>query len=99
MKIIWTPRALARVREIADYIARDRPKVAQRWALSVFDRVERLATSPKRGRMVPEARREEIREILHGKYRIIYRLDEDAVVSILTVRHGSRLFDSREIED
>ena len=81
-----------------DYIARARPKTAEKWSLAVFERVDRLAAFPKGGHIVPEAGRDEIREVLHGKYRIMYRLDEEAVV-ILTVRHGSRLFDRREIED
>lgn len=98
MKVIWTPLALAKVREISEYIALDRPKAAERWVVSVFDFVKRLARHPKRGRVVPEVGREDLREILHGKYRIIYRLDEDGSISILTVRHGSRLFDPKEIE-
>ena len=59
--------------------------------------MERLARSPKRGRVVPEAGREEIRELLYGQYRIIYRVEEGSV-SILTVRHGRRLLDLEEIE-
>lgn len=97
MRIHWSPLALAKVNEIIDYIARDRPMAAERWAVGVFDLVERLARSPKRGRVVPEAGREEIRELLYGQYRIIYRVEEGSV-SILTVRHGRRLLDLEEIE-
>ena len=97
MRIHWSPLALSKVDEIVDHIARDRPMAAERWAVGVFDLVERLARSPKRGRVVPEARREEVRELRHGQYRIIYRLDEGAV-SILTVRQGRRLLDLEEIE-
>jgi plasmid stabilization system protein ParE len=97
VRIHWSPLALAKVNEIIDYIARDRPMAAERWAVGVFDLVERLARSPKRGRVVPEAGREEIRELLYGQYRIIYRVEEGSV-SILTVRHGRRLLDLEEIE-
>lgn len=96
--IIWSPLALARIRETAERIARDRPKAAERWVVKVFDSVRPLTTSPKRGRVVPEAGREEIRELLFGKYRIIYKLEDDSI-SILTIRHCRRLFDLKEIED
>ncbi len=97
MKIVWTPLALAKVQEITAYIALDKPMAAERWANSVFEIVENLEASPKLGRVVPEAHREDIRELLHGSYRIMYRVEDDAI-SILTIRRGSRLFDPREIE-
>lgn len=37
--------------------------------------------------MVPERRRDDLREVIYGAYRVIYRLDSDQVV-ILTVRHS-----------
>jgi plasmid stabilization system protein ParE len=97
MKILWSPLALGQVQEIAEHIAHDKPGAARRWAEGVFRVADHLASSPKRGRVVPEIGREEIRELLHGNYRIIYRVEEGSV-SILTVRHGRRLLDKREIE-
>jgi plasmid stabilization system protein ParE len=47
--------------------------------------------------VVPEIRRPEIREIIHGAFRIIYRIEDDQVL-ILTVRRGRRLLDPSEIE-
>lgn len=89
--------ALAKVDEIVDHIARERPMAAERWAAGVFDLVERLMRSPKRGHVVPEAGREELRQLLYGQYRIIYRVEEGSVL-ILTVRHGRRLLDPEELE-
>ena len=37
MRIRWSPLALAKVDEIVDYIARERPMAAERWAVGVFD--------------------------------------------------------------
>lgn len=96
MKILWSPLALDQVQEIAEHIARDKPGAARRWAEGVFRAADHLGVSPKRGRVVPEIGREEIRELLHGNYRIIYRVEKDSV-SILTVRHGRRLLDKGEI--
>ena len=70
MKIIWQPLALERVHEIIDLIARDRPLAAERWAVGLFDLVEKRQPSPKRGRVVPEVGREQIRELLYRKHRI-----------------------------
>ena len=97
MKIIWQPLALKRVNETIDLIARDRPLAAEKWAVGLFDLVERLQQSPKRGRVVPEVGREQIRELLYRNHRIIYRLDPDSA-SILTIRYGRRLLDLEEIE-
>ena len=49
--------------------------------------MERLPAFPLSGRRVPEIRRPSVREIIQGDYRLIYRVDPDAVV-ILTVRHA-----------
>jgi plasmid stabilization system protein ParE len=97
MKIQWMPLAVTRVEEIVDLIAMDRPRAAEQWAVGVFDFVDKLERSPKRGRVVPELGREEIREIRYGQYRILYRLDPD-LIAILTVRHGRRLLDLGEVE-
>jgi len=48
------------------------------------------------GRKVPEAGRDELREVLHGTYRLIYRIEPTRVV-VLTVRHGRRQWDSSEV--
>ena len=71
---------------------------AEKWATGVFDLVEKLLGSPLRGRPVPEVGREEIRELLYGNYRIIYRFDEPDSISVLTVRHARRPLDLSEIE-
>jgi plasmid stabilization system protein ParE len=46
---------------------------------------------------VPELGRPHFRELIHEGYRILYRIDQDAIL-ILTVRHGRRLLDLSEIE-
>ncbi|MBN1351100.1 type II toxin-antitoxin system RelE/ParE family toxin [candidate division KSB1 bacterium] len=88
MRIIWSPRAIERIAEIAEYIAGDNPSAAGKWIDAIFDRVKTLEKFPEIGRMVPEANRKKIRELLFKSYRIIYRHDEEQI-SILTVRHGS----------
>ncbi|MGH9341024.1 MAG: type II toxin-antitoxin system RelE/ParE family toxin [Acidobacteriota bacterium] len=74
MRIVWSPLAIQRVREAAEYIARDKPGAAQRWIRGAFETVGRLAKLPHSGRVVPELGRPDIREVIYGFYRIIYRV-------------------------
>ena len=97
MRITWSPLAIQRVLEAAEFIALDKPEAAQRWAESTFDAVERLAEFPESGRTVPELGRQDVREIIHGAFRIIYRVDQ-AAIYVLTVRHSSQRFDPAETE-
>ncbi len=96
MKVIWSPLAIERLSEVVDYIALDRPMAAEKWALGAFDRVEQLETFPDSGRTVPEVGRTDIRELIYGKYRIIYGIKGDEI-SILTVRHCRQLLDENEL--
>jgi len=97
MKIIWSPLAVQRMTEIADYISRDNPTTAVNWAKAVFEKIENIVEFPYMERVVPEADRNEIRELIFKNYRIIYRVEIDHI-SILTIRHGRRLFSSEESE-
>jgi plasmid stabilization system protein ParE len=97
VKITWSPLAIDRVAEIAKYIAQDSPNSAQKWVESTFKIVERLEQFPKSGRIIPEIMQDDFREIIHGNYRIIYRLQSEGI-SILTVRHGRQLLPVDEIK-
>ena len=96
MKIVWSPLALLQADEISCYIAEDNLSAAERWLMGLFDQVDRLADYPESGRPVPEIRRSEVRELVYGEYRIIYRI-RAATVAILTVRHGRRLLSEADL--
>ncbi len=97
MKLIWSPLAIDRVAEISQYIAQDSLNAAQKWVDSIFQAVERLEQFPKSGRIVPEIRQDDFREIIHGNYRIIYKIEGERI-SILTVRHGKQILPIDEIK-
>ncbi len=96
MKIIWSPLAIDRVAEIANYIAKDKPAAAEKWVDKIFSKVEGLISSPDLGRIVPEINKDQYREVIYGNYRIVYRIEEKRI-SILTVRHGKQLLPIEEI--
>ena len=96
MKIVWSPLAIDRASEIADYITQDKPSAAEKWIDTVFSKVEQLKSSPEIGRIVPEVRNKQIRELIYSNYRIIYRLEEKQI-SVLTTRHGKQILPIEEI--
>ena len=96
MKIIWSPLAIDRTSEIAEYIAQDKPAAAEKWINTVFSKVEQLKSSPEIGRIVPETRNDQFRELIYGNYRIVYRIEKEQI-SILTIRHGKQILPINEI--
>ena len=96
MKIIWSPLAVDRLSEIADYIAQDKPSAAEKWINTVFSKVEQLKSSSEIARIVPEINNTQFREIIYGNYRIIYRIEKKQI-SILTIRHGKQILPINEI--
>jgi toxin ParE1/3/4 len=96
MRVVWSPLAIERAAEAAAYIAKDSPAAARRWVDDLFAAVATLASLPERGRRVPEFPRPDVREILFGSYRVVYRI-EARRVAVLTVRHLRRRFDPDEV--
>ena len=97
MRVIWSPLAIKRATEAAAYIAKDSPAAARRWVDELFEAAATLDRLPERGRQVPDLPRPDLRELLFGNYRIVYRL-EPRRIAILTVRHLRRRFDPREAD-
>ena len=91
MKVVWSPLAIDRATEEASFIARDKPKAAERWLERLFEAVDRLGSFPDSGRAVPELPGTKYREIVYGAHRVVFALDEKAV-NILTVRRYNRGF-------
>lgn len=89
MRIKWTEPAVSDLKNIKDYIAKDSKYYAHQFVDKIIESVENLNKFPERGRIVPEADDENIRELLFHNYRIIYRIDIKGIL-ILTIIHGSR---------
>lgn len=98
MKIVWSPLALDRASEIADYIAKDKPFAAEKWIEQIFKKIDQLTTSPGLGCVVPGVSSSSLREITYGNYRIIYRIEINQI-SILTIRHGKQILPIDEIRN
>ena len=99
MKITWSPLAVDQVRDIASYIALDKPSAAVQWAEKIFNSVEMLHDNPESGRIVPEVKRKEIRELVQGNYRVIYKIKiKDKEILILVVQSYRKKLRENEIK-
>ena len=88
---MWSPLADRQVDDAVEYIAHDDPIAALTWLEILLERVKALADFPESGRLVPETRREDVREIILNPYRVMYRRRDDRV-EIVAIRHQARAF-------
>ncbi len=86
----WTLKAQAALDNIYDYIYQEAPYYAQRVVQHIIESANRLDAFPLSGRVVPEAERDDIREVIFQNYRVIYWVMDKDRIDILTVLHGSR---------
>lgn len=89
MKIEWTESAELDLGDIYAYIARDVPIYAEQLIDRIIETTFLLHEQPLLGREVPEAERDDVRELVFQNYRIIYLVMTDSLY-ILAVLHGSR---------
>lgn len=89
-RVIWTREAVEDVEAIKAYVARDSIRYASLLAERIVAAVGRLESYPESGRVVPEVGDASLREIIHGAYRIVYRIQAESV-QVVTVHHAARL--------
>jgi toxin ParE1/3/4 len=90
-KIRWTEKASSNLEGLFQYISRDSMLYAARYVKALVGATKRLETMPRSGRVVPELDDPELREVIYGNHRIVYRVagrGED--IEILAVVHGAR---------
>lgn len=90
LELVWTDQAARDLDAIADFIAVDDAVAAVQWVDQLVAAAERVPHSPRMGRKVPEFAREDVRELIHGNYRIVYRVTAESI-EVLTVFEGHRL--------
>lgn len=89
-KLIWSPRALQDLDATCEYIARDSERYAYLFAERIVALIEKIPQNPLWGAVVPEYKRQDLRERLFQSYRIVYRVFEGGI-EIVTITHGARL--------
>jgi len=92
MKIIWSPTARNKTKEILEYISEDNPDAALTLINMIEEKVGSLTKNPESGRILPETNNSNIRElVVHKNYGVIYEIRPD-VIEILTIRHFRQKF-------
>ena len=95
-RIYWTRQSQEDLREVRGFISRDAPATASAFVRRLRESVNRLKEFPESGQVVPELGRQDIRELLRGSYRIIYRVGHDRI-DILADYHSARLLDADDL--
>ena len=88
--VVWSDDAIEDLTLIHSYISSDYTFYADRQIQRITHRTKQIGLSPKSGRVVPEYNNPLIRELIEGKYRIIYEIKPEAVW-VLRIYHGARL--------
>ena len=97
MRVIWSPRAIDRVVEIAYCIAQDSPASAREWVERLFDHVDtQLSAFPLSGKPARDVDADDARELVFESYRVFY--DVSDAVHVLTVRRESELIKPDELQ-
>ena len=91
LAVRWTEHAVQQLAALAEYISLDSPVYAEQTITRLERRIDQAARHPHSGRVVPEIHREEVRELIAPPYRLIYRVQPDAV-EVLSILHGRQQF-------
>lgn len=90
MRVVWSDRAL---KSLADIHTRIAWEVSDEQANKVVDgilrRGDQLETFPAPGRNVTHYNRPDIRELIEGPYRIVYRVGASDI-EVIEVFHGAQ---------
>lgn len=90
MKISLTESALADLQEIRIYYEEQlAPQVGIQFVPEILDRIETLVENPDIGRMVPEFNVDDIRELIHKPFRVVY-LREPTSIFVVRVWRSER---------
>ena len=91
VRVKWTDFALENLNDIGNYIKKDSMKYAKIVVKNLFTSTNLLKRHPRLGRMVPEFNNPNIRELIRGSYRVIYRIVDEKQIDVVTVHHSARL--------
>ncbi len=97
VQIKWTNNAVSNLKSIAEYISKDSAKYAKLQIVRIKFRTRILHSQIYAGKIVSEIGKQNIRELIEGNYRIIYKVVTENHADILTVHHSARDFSIKEV--
>jgi len=98
VQIKWLLSTKNDLKEIYDYISFDSKRYARLQVERIKNRTEILKSRIRIGKIVEEINDPEVREIVEGNYRIIYRIISKKELHIIMVHHGARDLSRRIID-
>jgi plasmid stabilization system protein ParE len=90
VQINWTLQAISDLKDISEYISKDSKKYAKLQIVRIRFRTKILSTQIYSGKMVLEIGNQNIRKLIEGNYRIIYKVVNDSRIDIFTIHHSAR---------
>lgn len=97
VQINWTIQAKFDLKDIAFYISKDSKRYAKFQIDRIKKRTQLLKLHQFSGKKVAEFDDENIRELIEGNYRIIYKIVTEHRIDIITIHHSSRNLDDRKL--
>ena len=97
VRINWTHQAREDLKSIAEYISSDSERYAKLQVVKIRTRTKILKSHIQSGKIVTEINDKNIRELIEGNYRIIYKIVSENQIDILTVHHSARDLTRRSI--
>ena len=93
MKVRLTESAINDLQELLlNYQEQLVPQAGQRFVTEILDRIDTLIDNPDIGRIVPEFSTDNIRELIHKPFRVVY-LRESSIISIVRVWRSERILE------
>lgn len=89
VEIVWTLEAVVWLREIHDHIASESPRAADRVIDGITSRVHQLEAFPESVAPLNFPNAHDLRMVLYGHYRIVYRYSAGERVEIIGFYHGA----------
>ena len=95
VEVKWMPRAQKDLEEIWNHIALDSMRYADETVLRLTDSTLVLREHPRLGKPVPQLGLPDLRELLVRDYRVVYWLEHEDLLHVLTVHRQERLRDPK----
>ena len=93
MKIYLADSAIDDLRKLQLYYDEQLvPQVGNRFVTEILDRIETLMNNPDIGRIVPEFDADNIRELIHKPFRVVY-LRESTSIFVIRVWRSERILE------
>jgi len=97
VEINWTVQAKNDLKDILEYISKDSKRYAKLQVNRIRQRTQVLKSQIYSGKVVAEIDKRNIREVVEGNYRIIYKVVTETRLDILTVHHAARDLGKRKV--